>query len=162
MGVWQGMAIDSLKLHPGPEMALQSLQGWPIRKASGMQSSSTHLDTPRHMPKSPMIPRLGEHCKLDILSSPITKSAHTPHPCTHQSPPVLAPIAQIPSPKNRLDKSPLGSKTPGRRCDAPNQTWLIQARMTWGIQGGNKTSAGCPLCKSHPIKAILGVAIHRA
>jgi hypothetical protein len=61
MGVWQGLAMDSLKFHPGPlyptllcpvgRPPLKRLfQGWPARRASGLRQSSTPLDTSRCTP----------------------------------------------------------------------------------------------------------------
>jgi hypothetical protein len=65
MSVWQGVAMDSLKFHPGPPMpypstpcgeatpetALQPFQGWPTHRAGSLHPSSTPLDTPRRTPK---------------------------------------------------------------------------------------------------------------
>jgi hypothetical protein len=64
MGVWKGVAMDSLKyrkgppcstlLHPvgrvTPETTLQLLHGWPAHRASNWRLCSTPLDTPRRMP----------------------------------------------------------------------------------------------------------------
>jgi len=44
MGVWQGVAMDSLKFHPGP--ACLTL----LCPVGGLQPSSSLLDTPRRMP----------------------------------------------------------------------------------------------------------------
>jgi hypothetical protein len=56
MGIWQGVARNTLKFHlappcltflrPAPETALQLFQGWPARRAGGQWPSSTPLDTP--------------------------------------------------------------------------------------------------------------------
>jgi hypothetical protein len=65
MGVWQGMAIESLKFYPGlpcpnhvppagrPPLK-QLLQGWSTCRAVNRQPSFTHLDTPR---RTPMVER---------------------------------------------------------------------------------------------------------
>jgi hypothetical protein len=66
MGVWQGLAMDSLKLHlhppcplpnpstlcrrATPETALQLLQGWPTRREGSLRLSSTPFDTPGRTP----------------------------------------------------------------------------------------------------------------
>jgi hypothetical protein len=58
--VWQGLAMDFLKLHldqPSPtllhpvgEPSLKTFQERPTCRAGGLQPSSTLLDTPHHMP----------------------------------------------------------------------------------------------------------------
>jgi hypothetical protein len=64
MGVWQGVAMDFLKFHPGlpyltflrpaggptPETALRLFQGWPARRSIHLQPSRSPLVTPRRMP----------------------------------------------------------------------------------------------------------------
>jgi hypothetical protein len=63
MGVWQGVAIESLSMarahHALPFYTLQAghpvtaswpFQGWPAQKAGALRPSSTHLDTPRRTP----------------------------------------------------------------------------------------------------------------
>jgi hypothetical protein len=66
MGVWQRMAMNSLKFHLGPPMphsstpcrwatpetTLWPFQGWPAHIVVGQQPSSTHLDSPRRTPKN--------------------------------------------------------------------------------------------------------------
>jgi hypothetical protein len=47
----QGVAMDSLKFHPSPpcptpETALPPFQGWPARRAGGLQPSSTPFGKP--------------------------------------------------------------------------------------------------------------------
>jgi hypothetical protein len=51
MGVWQGMAIDSLKFHPSmpceqatPETDSWTFQGWSVRRVGGLHPSSTPLE----------------------------------------------------------------------------------------------------------------------
>jgi hypothetical protein len=67
MGIWQGVAADTQKYHPGPprrtmpypsmscgqatpEMALWVFQGRPTHRVGGLQPSSIPLDTPHHTP----------------------------------------------------------------------------------------------------------------
>jgi hypothetical protein len=51
MGIWQGVAMDSLKFHQGPPCR------WATHTAVGLHPSSTPLDTPctpRHTPMRPI------------------------------------------------------------------------------------------------------------
>jgi hypothetical protein len=56
MGIWQRVAMDSLKFHLGRESPtlLRSAggppQGWPAHRAGSVRPSSTPLDTPRRTP----------------------------------------------------------------------------------------------------------------
>jgi hypothetical protein len=62
IGVWEEVAMESLKFHPGllyplmpcgsatPERALWSLWGWPPHRAASLQPSSILLDTSRCTP----------------------------------------------------------------------------------------------------------------
>jgi hypothetical protein len=55
MSVWQGVAVDSLKFHLGSPCltavsGVAHSQGWPTRRACGLQLSSPPLDTPRGTP----------------------------------------------------------------------------------------------------------------
>jgi hypothetical protein len=56
MGVWHGVAMDSLKFHPSlPCPTLLRPAGgpplkWQARRAGGLQPSSTPLGTPRRTP----------------------------------------------------------------------------------------------------------------
>jgi hypothetical protein len=61
MGLWQGVAVDSLKFsavsypctpcgRASPTKALQVFQGWPARKTGGLRPSSAPLNNPRRSP----------------------------------------------------------------------------------------------------------------
>jgi hypothetical protein len=66
MSLWQGVAMDSLRFHPGllcptflhpaggPLLRprLQLFQGWPANRVGSMRPTSTPLDTPRRTPMS--------------------------------------------------------------------------------------------------------------
>jgi hypothetical protein len=54
MGVWQGVAIDSLKFHPDwPCQTLLCPAGRPAQRAGGLQLSSTLLETQRRTSMQP-------------------------------------------------------------------------------------------------------------
>jgi hypothetical protein len=66
MGVWQGVAMESLTFYVSrislvcstafrratPKMAVQPFHGWSAHRVGGLWSSSSLLDTPRLMPMS--------------------------------------------------------------------------------------------------------------
>jgi hypothetical protein len=60
IGVWQGVAMDYLKFHPGP------FQGWPACRAGILRPFSTSLDTPRRAPMVTVVTRscLDRNAKL--------------------------------------------------------------------------------------------------
>jgi hypothetical protein len=55
ISIWQGVAMVSLKFHPGPPCSTLILpvgelfQGWPFCRVCGLSPSSIPLDTPHHM-----------------------------------------------------------------------------------------------------------------
>jgi hypothetical protein len=53
MGVWQEVAMDSLKFHPGLlRPAGGPFQEWSAHRVGGLQQSSIHSDTPCYTPMS--------------------------------------------------------------------------------------------------------------